>query len=231
MTPSSARLPASEDSRSSAAADSPASSAVMLPSANAVAPSQSSTTGSCRRKRCISATLSSPAKVEALEIELNRDETTGVANRRYFLNEFRRALEAGAGHVLILHLHDLAGINRHAGRRPTDQWLTITCQRLGEILNTSDQPSPPLLARLNGADFAILLPESTHTAATELAGRIRTHLLATRIASGENELCRWAMSLGNYVSGTTISAVLTRLDEGLTQAEENGTDEVVLAVQ
>jgi len=168
------------------------------------------------------------AKVEALEIELNRDETTGVANRRYFLNEFRRALEAGAGHVLILHLHDLAGINRHAGRRPTDQWLTTTCQRLGEILAADPSQSQPLLARLNGADFAILLPESDQTAATELAGRIRTYLLTTRIASGEGELCRWDMSLGGYTPGTTISAVLTRLDQGLTQAEENGECEVVL---
>jgi len=187
------------------------------------------------------------AKVEALELELNRDETTGVANRRYFLNEFRRVLDAGTGqdnealdasdtppdahgHVLILHLHDLAGINRHAGRRPTDQWLTATCQRLGDLLQTPDapHPQPPLLARLNGADFAILLPESDPAAAAQLAERIRADLLATRIAAGENELCRWAMSLTNYHPGTTISAVLTRLDQGLTRAEEGGVDGVAL---
>jgi len=186
------------------------------------------------------------AKVEALELELNRDETTGVANRRYFLNEFRRALgqcdetsEGGTpfipspnhmhGHVLILHLNDLAGINRHAGRRPTDQWLTATCRRLDEILQTPDFPCPqPLLARLNGADFAILLPESEPAAAAALAERIRAELLCTRIAAGENTLCCWAMSLADYAPGATISAVLTRLDQGLTRAEESGVDGVAL---
>jgi len=191
------------------------------------------------------------AKVEALEIELNRDETTGVANRRYFLNEFRRVLDVNTdvemdaetgqgdvapkaapphahGHVLILHLHDLAGINRHAGRRPTDQWLTATCQRLGEILQAPDASPQPLLARLNGADFAILLPDSEPTAASQLAERIRAELLTTRIASGADEQCRWAISLTDYAPGATISAILTRLDQGLTRAEENGADEVAL---
>jgi len=186
------------------------------------------------------------AKVEALELELNRDETTGVANRRYFLNEFRRALgqddgtaEANTpsahtqnhthGHVLILHLHDLAGINRHAGRRPTDQWLTATCQRLDELLQTPDSPCPqPLLARLNGADFAVLLPESDRSSATKLSERIRDELSCTRIAAGENTLCCWAMSLADYRPGATISEVLTRLDQGLTRAEEGGVDGVAL---
>jgi len=188
------------------------------------------------------------AKVEALELELNRDETTGIANRRYFLNEFRRALEAAAdptadpdnkvsvaqGHVMILHLCDLAAINQHAGRRPTDQWLTEVCQTVNAALPAADL-SPqcqPLLARLNGADFAILLPESDPASAMMLAEQIRTELLATRIASGENTLCRWVMSITLYTPGTTtISAVLTRLDQGLTRAEESGSDEVMLVAQ
>jgi len=182
------------------------------------------------------------AKVEALELELNRDETTGIANRRYFLNEFRRALgeddsqRQDCGHVMILHLCDLAGLNQHAGRRPTDQWLNAVCQKVAAILpaaETSPSPAQPaaclpaLLARLNGADFAVLIPENDPARASTLAGQIRSALRQTPAPTKDSTLCRWTLSLTRYTPGDGISAVLTRLDQGLTQAEESGSDEVV----
>jgi len=178
------------------------------------------------------------AKVEALELELNRDETTGIANRRYFLNEFRRALGEGdgacqeRGHVMILHLCDLAAVNQHQRRIATDQWLTSVCQRLDALSTTAGLPQPPLLARLNGADFALLLPTCQPDLATMLAERIHAELRQTRIEVNEaGALCRWTMSLSAYTPGTHISAVLTRLDQGLTQAEESGSDEVVVVAE
>jgi len=194
------------------------------------------------------------AKVEALELELNRDETTGVANRRYFLNEFRRALNVDLvdlvdpvdpdqaasaanaaandvkpshGHVMILHLCDLADVNSHMGRRPTDQWLTSVCQKIGDILQIPD-PSQPLLARLNGADFAILLPESDMDTAMTLAERVRAELLRMRVPASEDALCRWIMSLADYGPGADISKVLTRLDQGLTRNEQTGSDKIAV---
>jgi len=182
------------------------------------------------------------AKVEALEIELNRDETTGVANRRYFLNEFHRALDQAThpadptltdppshGHVIILHLCDLAEVNRYMSRRPADQWLTSVCQQIEKILETANLPQP-LLARLNGADFAVLLPESEKAAATMLAERIHTELLRTRAPVGEGALCRWIMALTDYGPGANISAVLTRLDQGLTRAENADSDEIAVMI-
>src|SRR5690606_23180164 len=35
-------------------------------------------------------------QIETLQLELNTDEVTGVANRKYFLNELRRTLLASA---------------------------------------------------------------------------------------------------------------------------------------
>jgi len=174
-------------------------------------------------------------KVEALEFELNRDETTGVANRRYFLNEFRRVLnqaneapddKASHGHVIVFHLRDLADVNRHMRRRPTDQWLTSVCQQIGGILATAKLPAP-LLARLNGADFAVLLSDSEHTTAMMLAERIRATLLQTRIHASENALCRWTLSLADYGPAADISTVLTRLDQGLARAEDTSSDAVI----
>jgi len=175
------------------------------------------------------------AMVEALELELNRDEITGVANRRYFLNEFRRELEpegesgvhAAGGHVIVFHLRDLAAVNEYMKRRPTDQWLTSVCQQIGEILNDAHVPAS-LLARLNGADFAVLLPGSSLSAAQALAESIRARLLETRISASAQALCRWTLSLADYGPDANISAVLTRLDQGLSRAENTDSDAVMI---
>src|SRR5690606_7492525 len=60
-------------------------------------------------------------QIEMLQLELQSDEVTGLATRRYFINELRRCLRAqdddttapllGYGHVLILRQRDLAAIN------------------------------------------------------------------------------------------------------------------------
>jgi len=183
------------------------------------------------------------SRVEALEFELNRDETTGIANRRYFLNEFRRALDpatpdqdsgasgtqAAGGHVMILHQRDLAEINRLMRRRPADQWLTSVCQQISHSLAVTDAPHRPqaLLARLNGADFAVLMPGTDITTATTLAGRVRSHLTQTRSAPmAKGAQCRWVMALSDYKPGDDISQVLTRLDQGLTRSEQAGSGAV-----
>ncbi len=41
------------------------------------------------------------AKIESLELELNQDPVTGLPNRKYFVNEFRRALEAPASQAAV----------------------------------------------------------------------------------------------------------------------------------
>jgi len=128
---------------------------------------------------------------------------------------------------MILHLCDLADVNSHMGRRPTDQWLTSVCQKIGDILQIPD-PSQPLLARLNGADFAILLPESDMATAMTLAERVRAELLRMRVPTSEDTLCRWIMSLADYGPGADISKVLTRLDQGLTRNEQTGSDEIAV---
>ncbi|MCH2000169.1 GGDEF domain-containing protein, partial [Achromobacter xylosoxidans] len=75
------------------------------------------------------------AKIESLELELNQDPVTRLPNRKYFVNEFRRALDAGpaagpasartgidGGHVLVFRQRDLADLNRHMPREFIDQW-------------------------------------------------------------------------------------------------------------
>lgn len=183
------------------------------------------------RERVYASVEEQNAKIESLELELNQDPVTRLPNRKYFVNEFRRALETSGvagGHVLVFRQRDLADLNRHMPREFIDQWLRAACERVQGALKALNV-SAPLLARLNGSDFALLLPACAAPQAMMVAERLRTDLHATRIPVGEGHLCRWALAMTDYGQGSQAGPVLARLDYGLMRAESANNDQVVIA--
>jgi len=177
------------------------------------------------------------AKIESLELELNQDPVTGLPNRKYFVNEFRRALETrpasgtsriDGGHVLVFRQRDLADLNRRMPREFIDQWLRTACERIQGTLKRM-HVATPMLARLNGSDFALLLPGCAAPQAMMVAEQVRADLHASRIPVGEGHLCRWAQAMTDYGHGSQAGVVLARLDFGLMRAESAGNDQVVIA--
>lgn len=190
------------------------------------------------RERVYASVEEQNAQIESLKLELNQDPVTGLPNRKYFVNEFRRALEASAptdsgrggetgGHVLVLRQRDLADLNRHMPREFIDQWLRAVCERVQASLASLNAGSA-LLARLNGSDFALLLPRCAAPQAMMIAERVRTDLHASRIPVGEGHLCRWAQAMTDYSAGSQAGPVLSRLDFGLMRAESAGNNQVVI---
>ena len=190
------------------------------------------------RERVYASVEEQNAQIESLKLELNQDPVTGLPNRKYFVNEFRRALEASAptdsgrggetgGHVLVLRQRDLADLNRHMPREFIDQWLRAVCERVQASLASLNAGSA-LLARLNGSDFALLLPRCAAPQAMMIAERVRADLHASRIPVGEGHLCRWAQAMTDYSAGSQAGPVLSRLDFGLMRAESAGNDQVVI---
>ncbi len=177
-------------------------------------------------------------QIETLQIELHRDEITGAANRRYFINELRRTLlaaEAGTemspgsrGHVLIFRQRDLAAINASLDRSQTDAWLRNVGEAVQGVLDAGYNPQRPRpqLARLNGSDFAVLLPGYDGPDTTDLIESLRQALDSLRIRTANNRLCRWSYALTDYGTGCDVGKVLARLDHGLMRAENAGHDEV-----
>ncbi|CAB3659502.1 hypothetical protein LMG26788_04590 [Achromobacter pulmonis] len=191
------------------------------------------------RERVYASVEEQNAKIESLELELNQDPVTRLPNRKYFVNEFRRALEGGTGqaparagidggHVLVFRQRDLADLNRHMPREFIDQWLRAACERILASLK-SLHVADPLLARLNGSDFALLLPGCAAPQAMMIAEQLRADLHASRIPVGEGHLCRWAQAMADYSRGNQAGPVLSRLDFGLMRAESAGNDQVVIA--
>lgn len=178
-------------------------------------------------------------QIETLQVELNSDDVTGVANRKYFINELRRTLQAAGGagegnpaaaygHVLIFRQRDLAAINALHERSQADAWLRSVGESVKCVLDAchdANRPHPQL-ARLNGSDFVVLLAGYDGPDTTDLIQALRQALDALRIRTVDNRLCRWSYALTDYAPRCDVGQVLARLDHGLMRAENAGHDEV-----
>jgi EAL domain-containing protein (putative c-di-GMP-specific phosphodiesterase class I)/GGDEF domain-containing protein len=188
------------------------------------------------REQLRASALEQAERIESLQLELNRDPVTGLATRRYFLNELTSVLNdhdglpAHEGHVLVFRQRDLVSLNRALPRAEVDQWLRSVIDSVNATLNHSLEV-PALLGRLNGSDFACLMTGVHGTEATRVAQAICRTLEARRMSSDGLPPCRWAMALTNYGADDTVSTVLSRLDHALTRAENAGHGHVEYVLQ
>ncbi|MCL2524506.1 MAG: EAL domain-containing protein [Betaproteobacteria bacterium] len=161
-------------------------------------------------------------RLESLRREATLDPLTGLANRAYFLNQLDAALNDDdaqpSGSLLLLRVADLAGINHRLGREQADELL----RRLGAALHEHSASYPgAAAAHLNGADFALLLPDLQEPAP------VAERLLATfgeLVAAGliDGERIGHIASIP-YLHGQHIGTLLARLDAALAAAETQGT--------
>ncbi len=160
-------------------------------------------------------------RLEALRREATLDPLTGLANRAYFLNQLDAALSNDdaqpTGTLLLLRVADLAGINRRLGRELTDELL----RRLGAALHAQVASHPgAAAARLNGADFALLLPGQQEPApAAEQLLATFGELVAAGLIDGERI---GHIASSPYLHGQNIGTLLARLDSALATAEGQG---------
>ena len=166
------------------------------------------------------------ARIEQLQLELNCDPVTGLANRKYFVNLFRQVLQQDeGGHVLLFRQRDLLALNTSLSRDAVDGWLKLVTQRCAELLQKHGMDASNL-ARLNGSDFIVLLKGQTGPQVMGLAQELRKALQELRQPLPDGTLCRWAMAMTNYEGQDSLSAVMTRLDNALMRAEGAGHQEV-----
>lgn len=166
-------------------------------------------------------------KIESLQLELNRDAVTGLASRRYILNELRASLaphldsSQREGHVMIFRQRDLAELNRYLPRTEVDQWLRSVLDAVKAAIETTAEEDVQL-GRLNGSDFICLMPAAQGGQATRLAQAICRVLNARRADTVSQQPCRWAVALTNYLPDDNVTSVLSRLDQALMRAENAG---------
>lgn len=164
---------------------------------------------------------------EGLRRVANFDLMTGLANRSFFLSSLEHALEADEsmfGALAIVRLGDLNRINRERGRVAADDLLMRIGRAVGEL---TTQCTGSFAGRLNGADFALLLPAGCNH--REPIEELLDELLRTaEPISGRDTLV--FVGFGKFSQGDHPTHLLARIDAAVATAELTGTSCAVEAL-
>ncbi|OGB25027.1 MAG: diguanylate cyclase [Burkholderiales bacterium RIFCSPLOWO2_02_FULL_57_36] len=161
-------------------------------------------------------------RLEIVRREANHDPLTGLANRAYLMAQLRAAVETeetAIGALILIRVANLADINRRLGRTATDDLLKL----FGKIVEeTALRFDDGLTARLNGAEFGLLLPHAEHRAvANELLEKL---VRETSDILGEAPVA--FIGSGQFRFGLDFSVLLTQVDMALASAEAKGVSSV-----
>ena len=175
-------------------------------------------------------------QARAAQAELRRlasiDELTGVANRRWFTAMANRELERCRrfNHQLSLLMIDVdhfKRVNDTHGHAVGDEVLKAFTRVLEGNLRSVD-----LLGRLGGEEFAVLLPESDHNAATHTAERLRAAVEGLEFPLEEGGNLKITTSVGISILanvGENLDSLLARADNALYIAKREGRNRVVVS--
>ncbi|MFG6448756.1 diguanylate cyclase domain-containing protein [Roseateles sp. BYS180W] len=156
-----------------------------------------------------------------LEDKMSHDPLTLTSSREVFTEQLRMALKerADGGSVAIIRVNDLDGLNRRLGRNRTDECLVAMSTALRSHLLMELPPEDFVLARMNGADFGLLLPDSNAQALHERLERLNTALLPM-VREGLTDNHQPAYFGGTtFVQAEAFSALMVRVDTMLMNAE------------
>jgi len=157
------------------------------------------------------------------------DPVTAIPNRIHFRREAERLLaavrpESGAA-LLFIDLDGFKEVNDRLGHAQGDQVLVMVANRLRIVLQaeTQDGPWQPLLARLAGDEFTMLLPGVAREEAERIAARV-VQALSEPFGSGGS--ASWlGASIGIALSpehGEELTDLMKAADVAMYHAKASG---------
>jgi EAL domain-containing protein (putative c-di-GMP-specific phosphodiesterase class I)/GGDEF domain-containing protein len=159
------------------------------------------------------------SRLDAVRREANCDALTGLANRSNFMARLRDvslADDSMGGTLFIARLGHLATINQTLGRDVTDELLLSFGQAMADV---GAQYPEALVARLNGADFALLVPG---VPATKSAADSLLQALAQAAAAFLPDQSSTWLGCGHFPRGIAIEKILGQVDAALASVEASG---------
>lgn len=167
---------------------------------------------------------------EALQHQATHDAMTGAMNRsaigEALERELSRANRSGTRvAVLLIDLDHFKEINDRFGHHAGDIAIIAACTRMQDCVRSHD-----LVGRYGGEEFLVVVPETDHQNALQIAERIRTHLSATPVIWQSNEITMTA-TIGLALSRPDDSSMqlLRRADVVLYSGKTIGRDTVQVA--
>lgn len=163
-------------------------------------------------------------KLERLRQKLQQDDVTGVSNRDHFMRQLQAALAAdslaGGGTLVMLRVARLAALNDTLGRHETDQLLKDIARELEHIADARSGH----VGRLNGSDFALVLPGEDNLKSLSQEFKRQLH----PIADVYDASIGLPISMLEYATDDDRSELLSSLDGALAKAEADGDHAVVI---
>ena len=164
------------------------------------------------------------AQVESLRRQASCDPLTGLPSRTHFMARLAATLQSEdgtrAGGLVLLRVLQLGEINRSLGRDTTDNLIATIAHTLQAY---TERVNGAFAGRLNGADFALVLPEGgmAHESALALVAVLEAALptFAGRVA-----VAAGAVEMRH---GAALAEVLGSADLALAGAESAGPFSVV----
>jgi len=159
------------------------------------------------------------------------DYLTGLANRRYFMEQAQSELSRSSRYqealsIIMMDIDHFKKVNDTHGHKAGDKVLEVLARISLETLRSID-----IIGRIGGEEFAIILPNTDLYQAEEVAERLRTRLAQTPVELTTNSSIHFTASLGvtSYNSNEDISldSLLNQADQALYQAKNQGRNRVV----
>ena len=167
-------------------------------------------------------------RYEQMRRQANYDPLTGLANRGHFLASLDSALDLEGSPfdtLAILRLRKLGKINRALGREVADNLL----KKVGATVDEVSGKCPGALAgRLNGADFALLLPSGC--VAKAILGELLLDLHGS-LDSLAGDYSTLYVAYAGLAAGDSVPRLMARIDAALAAADLEGTSSVREAAQ
>ena len=165
-------------------------------------------------------------RLEALRRDANCDSLTGLANRDYFMSRLRAIAhdDLGAGgSLMLIRLAYLAETNRRLGRTVTDELLKTFAKTVDQYAQRFPEG---MAARLNGADFAIVLPNQQQP--LSIAEELLHRLVSVTSPFLDHQAVAF-IGTGYFSAGAEPGAILAQVDGALASVEAKGSSGVLEA--
>ncbi|MBL0465167.1 MULTISPECIES: sensor domain-containing diguanylate cyclase [Aeromonas] len=161
---------------------------------------------------------------EQLHQQSVRDGLTGLYNRRFFFELCEKNLSLDMRHhltsvLMVLDVDQFKCINDRFGHPLGDSALVHLGRVMQSVLRSED-----VLARIGGDEFAILLPNTTLSAAASLAERLRLQVMQSPLPlpDGDKLVITISAGLVENGEGELMESLYARADQMLYQAKQSG---------
>ncbi|MCF3935507.1 GGDEF domain-containing protein [Acuticoccus sp. M5D2P5] len=165
--------------------------------------------------------------IERLRSERNRDDLTGLYNRRGFAEKAHALLASSADPVfaIMCDIDHFKGINDRFGHAAGDRVLTAVGQSIANRVRDGD-----IAGRLGGEEFSVVVVGLQAHEAAALAERLRMAVFELRNLA-EPEMAGLSASFGvaERRPGENLWNVIERADAALYDAKAEGRNRVVIA--